>query len=101
MNLLSPLTSRINDADNCTVGAFANSTQPSQATAFGMGLQNRLNLLRRYLTSVVQRIEGLSKGTTAASTTKTLATFAGSTMFVGFRVVTKGTIHLSLNEINT
>ena len=63
-----------------------------------MGLQDRLNLLRGHLTSVVQRIKGLSKGTTAAGTTKTLATFAGSTMFVGVRVVTEGTIHLGLNE---
>ena len=76
-----------------------NSAQPSQATAFCMGLQDRLNLLKGSLdvgSTAYQRSQQRYNRSWAQR--KRLATFAGSTMFVGVRVVTEGTIHLGLNE---
>ena len=51
------------------------------------------NLVRCDLTTVVQRIKGIGKGSSTASTAKSLSAFTDLAMLVRDRVVTKGTVH--------
>ena len=70
------------DVDYGAIGEFANPTQPSQATAFCMGLEYRLDFLWADLSAVVEGIEGLGKGAFTTHTLVPLTAFAGSVVLM-------------------
>jgi len=56
-------------------------------------LENRVNLFRLELSSIVKRVKGISKGMLADRTEVTLAPLAGVPMFVGLIITTESTAH--------
>ena len=58
-----------------------------------MGLKDHGDFFRLYLTTVVERIEGVGKRFIATSTFEPLAPFARSAVFMCGGVVTEGTVH--------
>ena len=85
------------DVDYGAIGEFANPTQPSQATAFCMGLEYCLDFLWADLSAVVvEGIKGLCKGAFTTRTLASLTAFASSIVLVGFRVVAEGAFQLAL-----
>lgn len=101
MHQLGCLTGCPHQTDHRTVGTLTNPAEDTPTTAFCMGLQKGLDLLRGHATTLGERIERLCNGLMTVGTLAALATFAGTTMLMGFRVLTEGAIHLNRDQSNT
>ena len=58
-----------------------------------MGLKNPLHLFRRDLPSIIHRVDRLSEGFATLRTFESLISVARAIVFMGFRMVTVGTLH--------
>jgi hypothetical protein len=79
--------------DAAVVSHTTDATHPSQAAAFGRGLQDHPNGLFTDPTAINERVEGLAKRLATLRTAIALTPFAGPAVLMGFGVSTEPTFH--------
>ena len=95
MDPLGFMTGGPNGTDDSAISPVANVAYATQAAAFGMSLQDGLDLLGGNLASVKQRIEGIGEGLLIVDATEALTTFVRLAVFVvGFGAIAEGAAHV-------